>query len=86
MNKFVILSMVSAIALSCTAMAKKPSVEPGKAAETSARQNIKVTVLNSPDVPLADYKGKVVLLNFWATWCPYCVKELPDLIQLYNKY
>lgn len=31
---------------------------------------------------LSDYKGKVILLNFWATWCPPCRKELPDLSQL----
>jgi thiol-disulfide isomerase/thioredoxin len=31
-------------------------------------------------------KGKVVLLNFWATWCKPCVKEFPELIKLYNDY
>ncbi|MCX7956745.1 MAG: TlpA family protein disulfide reductase [Endomicrobia bacterium] len=29
---------------------------------------------------------KLVLLNFWTTWCPYCVAEIPPLIELYNKY
>ncbi|MDF2512647.1 MAG: hypothetical protein K0S04_2513 [Herbinix sp.] len=35
---------------------------------------------------LSDYKGKVVFLNFWATWCPPCKKELPDIEALYKEY
>jgi len=35
---------------------------------------------------LSDYKGKVVFLNFWATWCPPCQKEMPDIEELYNEY
>ncbi len=34
------------------------------------------------EIKLSDYKGKVILLNFWATWCPPCRKELPDLSTL----
>lgn len=33
---------------------------------------------------LADYRGKWVLINFWATWCPPCLKEIPDLVSLYE--
>jgi len=36
-------------------------------------------------IALSDYKGKVVLLNFWATWCPYCVEEMPSLQLLYDR-
>jgi len=35
---------------------------------------------------LSDYKGKVVFLNFWATWCPPCRKEMPDIEKLYREY
>lgn len=35
---------------------------------------------------LADYKGKVVIVDFWATWCPPCRKGIPDLIDLKKKY
>lgn len=35
--------------------------------------------LDGDDVSLSDYKGKYVLLNFWATWCGYCDLEMPDL-------
>ena len=36
-------------------------------------------------VSLHDYKGKVVVLNFWATWCPPCVSEMPSLVALQDR-
>lgn len=35
---------------------------------------------------LSDYQGKTVFLNFWATWCPPCKKEMPDIEKLYEEY
>jgi thiol-disulfide isomerase/thioredoxin len=37
-------------------------------------------------IRLSDYRGKVVLINFWATWCPPCRAEIPDLIRLQRDY
>lgn len=42
--------------------------------------------LNGNSVTLESLKGKVVYLNFWATWCPWCVKELPDVETVYKQY
>ena len=38
------------------------------------------------NVTLSDYKGRVVLVNFWATWCPPCQMEIPHLIELVDSY
>ncbi|MEO8044006.1 MAG: TlpA disulfide reductase family protein [Spartobacteria bacterium] len=42
--------------------------------------------LEGKTIKLSDYKGKVVLLNFWATWCPPCREEIPDLVALQKQY
>ncbi|MCX7957142.1 MAG: TlpA family protein disulfide reductase [Endomicrobia bacterium] len=50
--------------------------------------DFELIVINSTQtIKLSNIIGeKVVLLNFWTTWCPYCRKEIPRLKQIYNKY
>ncbi|MBS5787772.1 MAG: redoxin domain-containing protein [Clostridioides difficile] len=41
---------------------------------------------NGKEHKLSEYKGKVVFLNFWATWCPPCIEEMPHIEELYKEY
>jgi cytochrome c biogenesis protein CcmG/thiol:disulfide interchange protein DsbE len=42
--------------------------------------------LSDQEVSLSDFRGKVVLLDFWATWCPPCRMSIPELVKLQDKY
>lgn len=42
-------------------------------------------MMDAKSVNLQDYRGRFVLLNFWATWCSPCLKEMPDLENAYNE-
>jgi DsbE subfamily thiol:disulfide oxidoreductase len=63
----------------CKKEDKHPAVNIGSDAPMFA-----LTDLNKNTVSLGDYKGKKVILNFWATWCPPCVNEMPLLQEVYN--
>jgi len=45
-----------------------------------------LAALSGQKIDLADYKGKVVLLNFWASWCPHCRKLIPELVGFQDQY
>jgi len=58
-----------------------PATEPKPVAP-----NWQLRDINGEPISLADFKGKVVILDFWATWCPPCRKEIPGLVTLQRKY
>ncbi len=55
-------------------------------ASKTANLNFTLPDLGGADVPLASFRGKVVYLNFWATWCGPCRLETPVLVDLHRQY
>jgi cytochrome c biogenesis protein CcmG/thiol:disulfide interchange protein DsbE len=52
----------------------------------SPEETVPIRDMQDHDVMLADYKGKVVLVNFWATWCEPCQIEIPWMMEFQKKY
>ncbi|MBR2472668.1 MAG: redoxin domain-containing protein [Clostridia bacterium] len=69
-----------------------PSDSNGGKDDNGEANNVKpapdFTVLDKDgnEVTLGSLKGKPVIVNFWATWCPYCVQEMPDFEEAYKSY
>lgn len=56
------------------------------APDGTAAPDFKMKTYNGGTVSLSDLRGKVVMLDFWATWCPPCQEEMPSLIKLAKEY
>lgn len=52
----------------------------------TANLDFTLTSMEGEEVRLSDYRGKVILLNFWATWCGPCKIEIPDFVEVYEEY
>ena len=70
--------------LAAPALAQQPTIRFVRNPDPAP--DFKLDTLDGKPLSLAEYKNKVVLLNFWATWCGPCRAEIPDLVELQNKY
>jgi len=71
-----------------TTAAPADDAAPDTEAENSADAAPDFTVIDNDgnEIKLSDFKGTPVVLNFWATWCYYCKKEMPDFNAAYSEY
>jgi len=67
-----------------TETAETADVETADVKKTKADFSMTLKNAKGKTVSLADYKGKVIFINFWATWCPPCIAEMPSIEAMYN--
>lgn len=82
---FLLLAGMSACRQKQTVSSVQPdsAVSPGQ--EKPLVPDFTLQSNHGKEVSLSDYSGKVVVLNFWASWCTFCVQEMPDLQELNNQ-
>jgi len=88
-NKLIILfSLVALLNISkASADWQKPELSHNLTplTQTVAAIDFELQNMDEENKKLSDYKGKVILLNFWATWCPPCIREMPSMERLHQQ-
>src|SRR5580698_4168330 len=88
MRKVVLIIIAIAVVIGLYEFARHQSARNGGPAGTvgSVAAPFSLTDIDGKPVNLASYKGKVVLLDFWATWCVPCQSEIPHFVEFQNNY
>src|SRR3981081_716794 len=82
-NTFILVFILSVLALAATAQSPKTT---NSSTERSLAPAFNLKDASGKDIKLADLKGKVVLVNFWATWCEGCQVEIPWFVEFQKEY
>ena len=79
-----LLALMTVAIVQAMEQEEKPDNLPGLSIGVKA-PDFELKTLAGESVKLSDYKGKKIMLNFWATWCPPCKEEMPDMETFYQQ-
>ncbi len=82
----VLVVAASGMALMTIPASNAEAVQTAVATDGKKAPDFTLTTIDGKSLKLSDYKGKGVIVNFWATWCPPCRAEIPDMIELQKEY
>ena len=85
---FVLLSSVLVLVATMAFASQNEQVQPaqGKIKEGAVAPDFSLVGIDGKEVKLSDYKGQYVVLDFWGTWCGWCIKGIPEMKKMYEKY
>ncbi len=76
-SKLLLIAIIGLFCLFCTGKNSK---------QVAGTNDFTLNSLDGEEYTLSKLKGKVLIVDFWATWCPPCRREIPHLIEIYDKY
>jgi len=85
-KRILIYGIVALCLLAVYLAGRRTAQKPKPSATGNLAPDFTVTDIDGRKLSLADYQGKVVLLNFWATWCAPCRTEIPHFVEMQNKF
>ncbi len=85
-KRLIIYGIVALCLLGLYAAGRRAAQKPKPAASGNLAPDFTLTDLDGRKLTLSNYRGKVVLLDFWATWCGPCRSEIPHFVEMQNQY
>jgi peroxiredoxin len=85
-KRLIIYGIVALALLGLYVAGRRTARKPKATASGNAAPDFTLTDIDGKKLALSDYRGKVVLLDFWATWCTPCRAEIPHFVEMQQKY